>query len=85
MTGTLTNHTEEDWMEIDLIFLLVDLEQQPVENGGMVPKLRADISELSDGETKEFVISWFPAVLESDFDKVKGYQVEKLEYDDGKK
>ena len=46
-------------MEIDLIFLLVDLEQQPVENGGMVPKLRADISELSDGETKEFVISWF--------------------------
>ena len=41
----MTNHTEEDWMEIDLIFLLVDLEQQPVENGGMVPKLRADISE----------------------------------------
>ena len=43
------------------------------------------IEKLSDGETKEFVISWFPAVLESDFDKVKGYQVEKLEYDDGKK
>lgn len=83
--GTLTNHTEEDWTQIDLIFLLVDSEQQPVEVGGIVPKLRADISELSAGETKEFVTSWFPAVLESDFDKVKGYQVKKIKYDDGKK
>lgn len=26
------------------------------------------------------VTAWFPAILESDFDKVKGYHVEKFEY-----
>ena len=78
--GTLTNNTEEDWTDIDLIFQLVDFEQEPVEVAGMVPDLRADLSELSAGETKEFVTAWFPAILESDFDKVKGYHVEKFEY-----
>lgn len=78
--GTLTNNTEEDWTDIDLIFQLVDSEQEPVEVAGMVPDLRADLSELSAGETKEFVTAWFPAVLESDFDKVKGYHIEKFEY-----
>lgn len=78
--GTLTNNTEEDWTDIDLIFQLVDFEQEPVEVAGMVPDLRADLSELSAGETKEFVTAWFPAVLESDFDKVKGYHIEKFEY-----
>lgn len=26
------------------------------------------------------VTAWFPAILESDFDKVKGYHIEKFEY-----
>lgn len=80
VTGTLTNQTDADWDEVDLIFTLVDSDQEPVEIGGIVPELRADITSLPAGETQEFVTSWFPGVLESDFEKVADYHVEKLEY-----
>ena len=80
VTGTLTNQTDADWDEVDLIFTLVDSDQEPVEIGGIVPELRADITSLPAGETQESVTSWFPRVLESDFEKVADYHVEKLEY-----
>lgn len=83
VVGTITNNTADDWTEIDLKFILTDQNGNPktIEAYGDTPqKVAANISTLNAGETKEFVSSWYPGMLESDFAGLTDFQISDFTY-----
>lgn len=83
VVGTLTNNTSEDWTDIDLKFVLTDEEGNPkiIEAYGDTPqKVTADVGTLNAGETAEFVSSWYPGILESDYEGLTDFQITDFTY-----
>ena len=80
--GTLTNKTEKEWTSVEILVSAVDEngETKKIQSYNKTFALKATISYIPPGETVQFETEKYPGILESDYEGLVDYRIDKIWY-----